>query len=105
MAVLICTIVGNYAGGALYLHQIGMPISQVTWWTLYDGVHLPFNHPNFSSAVWGGVLTAWIFFLPILIVVIVLWLYLMPKKNSLYGNARFANNKELEPFHYKGDIN
>lgn len=105
LAILLCTAIGNYAGGALYLYLSGVPVSQVTWWTLYNGVHLPFRHPDFSYAVWGSVLTAWIIFLPVLITFIVLWLYLMPKNNSLYGNARFANNRELESLHYRGDYN
>lgn len=105
VAVVICIVIGNYAGGALYLHLAGYSFSEVTWWTLYNGVHLPYRHPEFSSAIWGSVLTAWIIFLPVLVVVVVLWLHFIPKNNSLYGNARFANNRELEVFHYKGDYN
>lgn len=105
LAVVIFTVIGNYSGGALYLHLAGVPVSQVTWWTLYNGVHLPIKHPDFPSAIWGSVLTAWIIFLPVLVTVVVLWLNFSPKNKSLYGNARFANNKELEPFHYKGDYN
>ncbi|EQB98964.1 hypothetical protein B738_21183 [Photorhabdus temperata subsp. temperata M1021] len=104
LAVVICTIIGNYSGGALYLYLSSVPVSHVTWWTLYNGVHLPFKHPDFASAIWGSVLTAWIMFLPVLVVIIVLWLHFMPK-SSLYGNARFANDRELEPFHYKGEYN
>jgi hypothetical protein len=105
LSVILFSVLGNYAGGALYLHLSGVPATQVTWWTLYEGIHLPFKHHNFASAVWGSVLTAWIVFLPVLIMVIYLWLYFMPKSGSLYGNARFANNKELEVFHYKSDQN
>jgi uncharacterized membrane protein len=105
LVVVIFAVIGNYSGGVLYLHLAEHPINQVTWWTLYNGVHLPYKHPDFSSAIWGSVLTAWIVFLPVLVVVVVLWLHFIPKNKSLYGNAKFANNKELEVFHYKGDYN
>ncbi|PHM25041.1 hypothetical protein [Xenorhabdus budapestensis] len=103
LAVVACVVMGNYSGGALHLYLSDVSVSQVTWWSLYHSVHLPFQHPDFASAVWGGVLAAWIAFLPVFVAIIFLWLYFMPKTKSLYGNARFANNRELEPLHYKGD--
>jgi len=105
LAEIMCIIIANYSGGALYLYLAGMPASSVSWDTLYNGVHLPYKHHDFSSAIWGSVLAAWIVFLPVLITIVTIWLYLLPKNKSLYGNARFANNKELEAFHYKGDYN
>lgn len=105
IAAALAVVVGNYAGGALYLYLAGVPVTDVTWETLYNGVHLPYKHPDFSSAIWGSVLAAWIVFLPVLITIVVIWLVLLPKNQSLYGNARFANNKEMEVFHYKGDYN
>lgn len=105
VAEIVCVIIANYSGGALYLYLAGFPARNVTWETLYIGVQLPYKHHDFSSAIWGSVLAAWIVFLPVLITVVTIWLYLLPKNNSLYGNARFANNKELEVFHYKGDYN
>lgn len=105
LASVACVVIGNYSGGMLYLYLADMPLSSVEWSTLYDGVHLPYKHHDFASAIWGSVLAAWIVFLPVFVAIITVWLYLLPKSNSLYGNARFANNKELEPFHYKGDYN
>lgn len=105
VAVILSVIIGNYSGGALYLYLAGTSASNVTWDTLYNGVHLPYKHPDFSSAIWGSVLAAWIVFIPVLITVVTIWLFLLPKNKSLYGNARFATNKEMEVFHYKGDYN
>lgn len=105
IAVMLSVVTGNYAGGALYLYLTGVPVINVTWDTLYNGVHLPYKHPQFASAIWGSVLAAWIVFLPVLITVVTIWLFLLTENKSLYGNARFATNKEMEAFHYKGDYN
>lgn len=104
-AVGLSIVVGNYSGGALYLYLSGMPVSDVLWGTLYKAIRVPYSHPHFTNAVWGCVLAAWVFFLPVLISVITIWMLLLPKNKSLYGDARFASNKELEAFHYKGDYN
>lgn len=103
IAVLLCSVIGNYSGGALYLYLSGQGIDSLSWLTLYEAVHLPYKHPDFASAIWGSVLAVWIFFLPVLIAVITIWLYQLQKGEALYGKARFANDKELKPFHYIGD--
>lgn len=103
IAMIICVIGGNYAGASLYHYLAGKSISSIGWYSLYDGVTLNYKHPDFTSAVWGSILAVWIVFLPVLSAVIAMWLNLLPKKQKLYGNARFANNREMEAFHYVGD--
>lgn len=96
-------VVGNYSGGCLFLYLKSIPVSEVTWWTLYDAAQLPYKHPDFSKAIWGCVLAVWIVFLAVFSAVMTIWLYLLPRNKALYGDARFANDKELASFHYKGD--
>jgi len=104
-SLVACVVIGNYSGGALYLYLSDIPASNVSWYTLYNGIHLNYKDKNFVNAVWGCAIAAWIVFLPVLISVITIWTYLRPNNKGLHGNARFANNKEMEKFHYKGDYN
>lgn len=104
-SVLLCVVVGNYSGGALYFYLAKIPVSNVTWYSLYDGIHLSVKDRNFVNAVWGAALAVWIIFLPVMVTLITIWSYMRPNNKGLHGNARFANNKELERFHYKGDYN
>lgn len=103
IALILFSIIGIYSGGALYLYLMNDDVSFVTYKTLYTALHLPFRSAGFANAIWSACLTVWIALLPVFVLIVFLFMHFMKRKESLYGNARFANNKELEPFHYTGD--
>ncbi|WP_411566798.1 hypothetical protein ACLIN3_27180 (plasmid) [Pseudomonas orientalis] len=100
--MLVCFVVGLYAGGALFLHLTAGHLATLTWSTLWDARHIPFNDSRILYLPWSWCVTAALTFLPAGATLMAIFMRLKPK-TSLHGDARFANNRELRQFEYKGE--
>ena len=92
-------VLGLYAGGAVFLLMIGSEVDAVTFHTLFDAGHQALG---LAYLPWAWCVTAAITFLPVGLLLLALLVRIKPKQ-SLHGNARFANNRELRAFEYQGD--
>lgn len=106
LAVLVLTVVffviGLYAGAALFLQLTTGSTAGMSAQTLFDAsqqsqisgvnVYLP----------WSWAMTAALTFFPAGLFLLVLLSRIKPQ-DDLHGKARFANNKELEQFAYRGE--
>ena len=95
-------VLGIYAGGWLFLLLNQEDYTSVSWHTLIDGSKLTLGDERLVYLPWAWCLTAALTFLPI---GITLMAYFMRFKrvSSLHGDARFATNRELKQFEYKGE--
>jgi hypothetical protein len=100
--MLVCFVGGLYAGGALFLHLTQGSFTGLSWDTLWEARHIPFNDRRILYLPWSWCVTAALTFLPVGVTVMAILIRLKPK-TSLHGDARFANDKELRQFEYKGE--
>ncbi|WP_456293274.1 hypothetical protein [Pseudomonas sp. AK106] len=100
--MLVCFVGGVYAGGALFLHLTQGSFAGLSWETLWEARHIPLNDRRILYLPWSWCLTAALTFMPAGITVMAIFIRLKPK-TSLHGDARFANDKELRQFEYKGE--
>lgn len=100
--MVVCAVLGLYAGGALFLKLTGASLWQVQWDTLWQARHLAWNDPRMLYLPWSWCLMAALTFLPVGLTLISL-LYRLKPKTSLHGDARFANARELKMFEYRGE--
>jgi type IV secretory pathway TraG/TraD family ATPase VirD4 len=104
-ALVISSGIGFLSGNMLnqYLNNEGL--LSFSLYSLNNGIHCYYKDPRFAHAFFGIAIAAGFSFLPVFISVFFLWAQFMGRNKSLYGDARFANNRELKPFHYNGDYN
>lgn len=100
--MLVCFVGGLYAGGALFLHLTQGSFTRLSWDTLWEARHIPLNDRRILYLPWSWCVTAALTFLPVGVTVMAILIRLKPK-TSLHGDARFANDKELRQFEYKGE--
>ena len=100
--MMMCFVAGLYAGGALFLKLTDGDMSLVSWNTLWEARHFPWNDRRIIYLPWSWCVTAAITFMPAAVTLIAVFFKLNPK-TSLHGDARFANNRELRLFEYKGE--
>lgn len=100
--MMVCFVAGLYAGGALFLKLTNGDVSLVSWNTLWEARHLPWNDRRILYLPWSWCVTAAMTFLPAAFTLFAVLFRLNPK-TSLHGDARFANDKELRQFEYKGE--
>lgn len=105
LVILLLTVVfavlGLYAGGALFLQLTEGSYSGATWHTLIDAGEFSFTDKRLVYLPWSWCAMGGITFLPIGLSLLAYFMRLKPV-SSLHGNARFANDKELDLFEYKG---
>ena len=97
-----CFVAGLYAGGALFLHLTQGSFAGLSWDTLWEARHIPLNDRRILYLPWSWCVTAALTFMPVGVTVMAIFIRLKPK-TSLHGDARFANDKELRQFEYKGE--
>lgn len=97
-----CFMAGLYAGGALFLHLTQGKFAGLSWNTLWEARHIPLNDRRILYLPWSWCVTAALTFMPVGATVMAIFIRLKPK-TSLHGDARFANEKELRQFEYKGE--
>ena len=106
LAVAVLTVVfsvmGIYAGGALFLQLTDGNSNGVTWHTLIDAGRFSVTDRRLVYLPWSWCATAAIALLPIGVSLMALFMRMKPV-SSLHGDARFANDKELSLFEYKGE--
>jgi TRAP-type C4-dicarboxylate transport system permease small subunit len=98
----VCFVIGLYAGGAMFLHLTGAQLSSVSWDTLWEARHTPWKDTRVLYLPWSWCMTAAITFLPVGFALMAFF-FRLKAKTTLHGDARFANNKELRQFEYKGE--
>ena len=97
-------ILGMYAGAAAYLQVTAGSIDGLSFWTLLDASRQALSGRGEVFLPWAWAVTAAVTLFPIGIWLCAILSRVNPQ-NTLHGNARFANNKELEQFAYKGEYN
>lgn len=100
--MLVCFIVGLYAGAATFLYMTGGHLSAMAWDTLWKARLLPLSDVRLLYLPWSWCVTAAITFMPVALALMSLFMRLKPR-TSLHGDARFANNRELRQFEYQGE--
>lgn len=100
--IVVFFIGGLYAGAATFLQLTTGSMAGMSLMTLIEvseqssiqglSVYLP----------WSWAVTAAITFLPVGMTLLLL-MGRIKGPNDLHGNARFANNKEMEQFAYRGE--
>ena len=95
-------VLGLYAGGVLFLLLTHADMSLVRWDTLFWAWGLPVTDERFPIVPWASCVTAGLTFLP---GIVMLMAFYAPRfrKAKLHGNARFANDRELRPYLYRGN--
>lgn len=93
---------GVYAGGWLFLLLNQEDYTSVSWHTLLDASKLTLGDHRLVYLPWAWCVTAAVTFLPIGITLLA-FLARFKRVSSLHGDARFATNRELKQFEYKGD--
>ncbi|AGN33467.1 hypothetical protein PflA506_p0057 (plasmid) [Pseudomonas fluorescens A506] len=93
---------GLYAGGWFFLIVNQEDYTNVSWHTLFDASKLTLDDDRLVYLPWAWCVTAALTFLPIGITLLA-FLMRFKKASSLHGDARFATNKELKQFEYKGE--
>lgn len=102
MLMVACFVAGIYAGGAVFLQLTGGHLSTVAWDTLWEARHLQLTDVRLLYLPWSWCITAAITFLPVAFALMSLFMRLKPR-TSLHGEARFATERELRQFEYKGE--
>lgn len=104
MMFAIFGTIGQHVGSMVFLSMRGLPLGDASPLLLYqilgyyqEGILSPPVQRTFFIS--GGVSVA-VMILPPLLMMIGL---LIKRKASLHGDARFANNRELQPYIYNGD--
>jgi TRAP-type C4-dicarboxylate transport system permease small subunit len=100
--MVVCFVIGLYAGGAMFLHLTGAQLSSVSWDTLWEARHTPWKDTRVLYLPWSWCVTAAITFLPVGFALMAFF-FRLKAKTTLHGDARFANNRELRQFEYKGE--
>lgn len=100
--MLVFFVIGLYAGGAMFLHLTAGHLAALSWSTLWDARDTPLNDRRILYLPWSWCVTAAVTFMPAGVTVMAIFMRLKPT-TSLHGDARFANNKELRQFEYKGE--
>lgn len=98
----VCFVLGLYVGGGVFLQLTGGDYSAVSFRTLFDARHLPLDDGRLIYLPWAWCITAALTFLPVGLTLLALLARVKPKQ-SLHGDARFANDRELRAFEYTGD--
>lgn len=100
---IVFALIGLYAGGALFLYLTDADPLTVTWHTMIDASNKGFvlDDAKLMYLPWCACLTIAVTFLPLVLTLIAL--FTGKGVSSLHGNARFANEKELRLFEYKGE--
>ncbi|WP_054092982.1 hypothetical protein, partial [Pseudomonas savastanoi] len=88
--MVVCFVIGLYAGGALFLHLTQGHFAGLSWDTLWEARKLPWNDRRMLYVPWSWCVTAALTFLPVGITLMAIFMRLKPK-TSLHGDARFAN--------------
>lgn len=100
--MLVCFVGGLYAGGAVFLKLTTGSTVGMAWDTLWEARHMAITDRRMLYLPWSWCVTAAITFFPVAITLLVFFFNLKPT-TSLHGNARFANERELRVFEYKGE--
>ncbi|PUA41537.1 hypothetical protein C5U62_31505 [Pseudomonas protegens] len=91
---------GLYAGGALFLWLTDGHTAALEVGTLFTASRLPWTDPRMEYLPWSWCVTVALTFLPVGMTLLAL---IGKKGASLHGDARFANNRELRLFEYRGE--
>lgn len=105
---VLFAILGIYAGGALYLYFTDTDPFAVTWHTMLDawlagpGV-FTFDQENTDLMYlpWCFCVAIAMTFLPLVLTIVAL--FAGKRVSDFHGSARFANDRELKLFEYKGE--
>lgn len=107
LAVLILMavffVIGLYAGAATYLFLTTDSTAGTSFMTLFDANQQALSGRAEVWLPWSWAVTVGLTFLPAGVSILALLCRIKPQQSNLHGNARFANNKELEQFAYKGE--
>jgi hypothetical protein len=95
-------VIGLYAGGAMYLALTYGDWHKVSIYTLLNAGDFSLTNRQKIFLPWSWCITAALTFLPTAMTLIAM-LGRGNTNSALHGNARFANNKELKAFKYKGN--
>ncbi|HDQ4465217.1 TPA: hypothetical protein P9G65_005530 [Pseudomonas aeruginosa] len=93
---------GLYAGGALFLWLTDSNPWSVGMGTLLAASKLPLSDLRLLYLPWSWCVTAALTFLPVGVTLLT-FIARLSKKQSLHGAARFANDRELRLFEYRGE--
>ncbi|PRW84484.1 hypothetical protein [Pseudomonas fluorescens] len=93
---------GVYAGGWFFLLINQEDYTSVSWHTLLDAAKLTLDDERLVYLPWAWCVTAAVTFLPIGTTLLA-FLMRFKQVSSLHGDARFATNRELKQFEYKGE--
>ena len=106
LAVLVLMVVffvgGLYAGAAVYLQLSTGSTAGMAMMTLIDTTRESQLNGVNAYLPWGWAVTAALTFLPVGVTLMALLSRFKPEDN-LHGKARFANDRELEQFAYRGE--
>ncbi|WP_034069992.1 hypothetical protein [Pseudomonas aeruginosa] len=100
--ILLFFIGGLYAGGALFIWLTDGNPWDVGFRTLFAASKLPLSDPRLLYLPWSWCVTAALTFLPVGVTLLA-FVARLSKKQSLHGAARFANDRELRLFEYRGE--
>lgn len=100
--MLVFFVVGLYLGGGAFLLLTRVPIDTVSISTLFEASRQPLSSRGVAFLPWAWCVTVAVTFLPLGLTLLAFILVGKPKE-SLHGNARFANESELRSFYYHGD--
>ncbi|HAS8353305.1 TPA: hypothetical protein I7721_19660 [Vibrio vulnificus] len=99
--MIVFFVIGLYVGGGVYLTLTGGDFRQAALNTLLNAGDFSLTDRQKVFLPWSWCVTVALTFLPVGLTVFVLFLG-KNKKTTLHGDARFANNKELDAFKYRG---
>ncbi|HBO1526319.1 TPA: hypothetical protein L4F47_005814 [Pseudomonas aeruginosa] len=100
--MLLFFIGGLYAGGALFLWLTDANPGDVGIQTLFVASKMPLSDPRLLYVPWSWCVTAALTFLPVGVTLLA-FMSRFSTKQSLHGDARFANDRELRLFEYRGE--
>ncbi|HCD9752118.1 hypothetical protein ABL975_30555 [Pseudomonas aeruginosa] len=100
--MLLFFIGGLYAGGALFLWLTDAYPGDVGLTTLFVASKMPLSDPRLLYVPWSWCVTAALTFLPVGVTLLA-FMGRFSTKQSLHGDARFANERELRLFEYRGE--
>lgn len=99
---LIFFVIGLYCGSFTWLLLSGGGVEHTAWDTLFNAGAFSLTNRQKILLPWAWCVTVAVTFLPLLLTSLVFFIGSGGNK-KLHGNARFANDRELRLFTYKGN--